>query len=72
MIKFKFPTKCPNCNAKLVGGSDKCSLYECGGKVSITGEYGDVLTFVFKNCLAEVKGKINDRIKKKEDKTEEK
>lgn len=55
MLKFKFPENCPNCNSELLGGSEQCMVYECGGKISITGNFGDVLNFVFKNCHAETK-----------------
>jgi len=63
MMNFKFPNKCPNCDSKIMGGSDSCIFYECGGKISITGHYGDVITFVFKNCLADKKEEIKKRFK---------
>ena len=67
MLKFKFPEKCPNCNSKKLTGSESCIIYECGGKISITGIYGDVLNYVFKHCMAEAKTEVKKRfnIKKK-------
>jgi len=68
-LNFTFHKRCPNCNAKPLGGSKTCIIYECGGKVSITADYGDCLTFIFKNCNAEPKKFVKERfINNKENK----
>lgn len=72
MLKFNFSKKCPNCASKLIAVTEGCGLYDCGGKISVTGHYGDVITFVFKNCLAEDSASLKKRLSTSSYKNEEK
>lgn len=64
MLKFKFPKKCPSCDAGELTSSKNCIIYDCGGKISVITRFGDLINCSFKNCSVETKAEVKTRFSK--------